>query len=540
MTEQVNTPQAVSVTRGQPFSTERREVVLELRQIVKKFPNVLANDHIDLKIYAGEVHALLGENGAGKSTLMKVVYGLYRRDGGQIFVREHLADIRRPQDAMAVGIGMVHQHFMLIPNFSIIENIVLGLRSNRYPLLGLREAARTLQTLADDFGLRAPLTLKVNKLTVGQQQKVEIIKALYRGARILILDEPTAVLLPQETEELFRLIETLRTGGVAIVFISHKLNEVLRISDRVTVMRRGRVVRTLDTFDSNPSELAEAMVGKAVELSISKQACQAGEACLEIEDAHAQDEAGTLKLNGLHLVLRTGEIHGLAGVDGNGQQTLVEALMGLRMLEKGRILFGGKDITSSTMAERMKAGLKHIPENRHTEGLVLGLSVTDNLLLDSFDNAPYSKNGWRQFKSMNKHAETLTRAFDIRTPNPSVEVRKLSGGNQQKVILARSLWSNPTVLIAMQPTRGLDVGAASFIHNQIVKARDRGCAVLIVSSELDEILALSDVISVIYEGHIVETCCAEETNLNRIGFLMAGGKPADAPGGPADPLRSFT
>ena len=523
-----------------PFTTAGREKVLELRQIVKKFPGVLANDHVDLQIYAGEVHALLGENGAGKSTLMKVVYGLYHRDAGDILVRGQAFDIRTPHAAMALGIGMVHQHFMLIPNISIIENIILGQRSRRYPLLQLAEAERQVQGLAADFGLAARLDTKVGKLTVGQQQKVEIIKALYRGARILILDEPTAVLLPQETEELFKLVNKLRAGGVTIIFISHKLNEVMAISDRVTVMRRGRVVRTLDTLATNPAELAEAMVGQAVELSVVKQPHQAGAARLTLEAASARDDLGTRKLNGLQLALRAGEIHGLAGVDGNGQQTLVEALMGLRELDQGRLLFDGQDITAWPTAARIRAGVEHIPENRHTEGLVLGLSVTDNLLLDVFAETPYAKNGWRQFNAMRERAAALTQDFDIRPPNPAVEVRKLSGGNQQKVILARSLWRQPTVLIAMQPTRGLDVGAAAFIHKRIVAARDRGCAVLIVSSELDEIMALSDVVSVIYEGQIVETRPTLETNLNRIGFLMAGGRLEDAPTGRTDSIQLFT
>ncbi len=526
--------------RNQMFSAEGREVVLELRQIVKKFPGVVANDQVDLVIYAGEVHALLGENGAGKSTLMKVVYGLYQKDEGEILVRNQLAHIHTPQDAMALGVGMVHQHFMLIPNFSIIENIVLGSKSDRHPLLNLSQAIRQVQVFADDFGLNAPLMTKVGELTVGQQQKVEIIKALYRRARILILDEPTAVLLPQETEELFKLVQKLREDGVTIVLISHKLNEVLKISDRVTVMRRGQVVKTINAYQATPTELAESMVGQAVELSIVKEQCRPGEASLEIEGAYARDELDTMKLNGLQLALKAGEIHGLAGVDGNGQQALVEIIMGLRALEKGRILFCGQDITNTGTAERILGGMEHIPENRHTEGLVLGMSVTDNLLLDTFESSPYAKHGLRQFKIMNKHAQALTQKYDIRAPSPNVEARKLSGGNQQKVILARALWRNPTVLIAMQPTRGLDVGAASFIHKQIVEARDRGCAILIISSELDEIVALSDVVSVIYEGHIAETCPAAETNLNRIGFLMAGGKPEKAPVGPAEVIPFLT
>ncbi len=526
--------------QAKPSSVQGPEVILELRGIVKKFPGVVANDHVDLQVYAGEVHALLGENGAGKSTLMKVVYGLYQKDGGEIFVKNQPASIHVPQDAMALGIGMVHQHFMLVSTFSVIENIVLGLKSKRYPLLDLKEAMQRVKTLADDFGLNVPLTTKVGELTVGQQQKVEIIKALFRGARILILDEPTAVLIPQEIEELFKLIEKLREDGVTILFISHKLKEVMKASDRVTVMRRGVVVKTINTSQTTTAELAELMVGQSVDLSIAKEECQCGEVHMQIEDVFAKDEMGVMKLNGLNLSLRAGEIHGLAGVDGNGQQTLVQAMMGLCETEKGRILFCGKDITKMGVAERILAGVEHIPENRQTEGLVLGMSITDNLLLENFENSPYAKTGWRQFGTMNEHARTLMEKFDIRAPGPNVETKKLSGGNQQKVILARALWRDPMVLIAMQPTRGLDVGAASFIHRQIIEARGRGCAVLIISSELDEIMALSDVISVIYEGRISETRPAAETNLNRIGFLMAGGKPEDAPTGPAEVITYLT
>ena len=525
---------------AEPYSIEGRPVILELKQIVKKFPGVVANNHVDLKIYAGEVHALLGENGAGKSTLMKVVYGLYQKDEGEIFVRGQQAAIRVPQDAMALGIGMVHQHFMLIPNISVIENIVLGLKSKRYPLLDLDQAIQSVQVLADEFGLNASLKTKVANLTVGQQQKVEIIKALHRGARILILDEPTAVLIPQEIEELFKLIQKLRQDGVTIIFISHKLKEVLSVSDRVTVMRRGALIKTVDTHGATARELAELMVGQAVDLSIVKDKCCPGEVCMEIEGAFARDEFGTMKLNNLNLGLKAGEIHGLAGIDGNGQQTLVQVMMGLAMLDKGRILFHDKDITKTSTAERVLAGVEHIPENRQTEGLVLSMSIADNLLLENFESLPYAKNGFRQFDVMNEHAQKLMEKFDIRAPAPGVEAKKLSGGNQQKVILARSLWKDPTLLIAMQPTRGLDVGAASFIHKQIVEARDRGCAILIISSELDEIMALSDVISVIHDGFIVETRPSLETNLNRIGFLMAGGKPEDAPVGQAEVITFLT
>jgi simple sugar transport system ATP-binding protein len=540
MTENSKVPGQAFGQQKRVFSTEGRDLVIELKHIVKKFPGVVANDHVDLKIYSGEVHALLGENGAGKSTLMKVVYGLYQKDEGQVLVNQKPVQIHIPQDAMALGIGMVHQHFMLIPTFSVIENIVLGLKSGQYPLLNLPDAMKRVQVLADDFGLNVPLTVKVGKLTVGQQQKVEIIKALYRGARILILDEPTAVLIPQEIEELFKLIEKLRDDGVTIIFISHKLKEVMKVSDRVTVMRRGQVVNTLDTSRTTTTELAESMVGQSVDLTIVKSVCKPCDVQLRIEGAVARDDLDVTKLNGLNLALKANEIHGLAGVDGNGQQTLVEVIMGLRAMEGGRIQLKGVDITRTKTAERIHAGIAHIPENRHTEGLVLGMNITDNLLLDNFDVPPYGSKGWRQFKLMDEHAAQLMDKFDIRAPGPKVETKKLSGGNQQKVILARSLYGDPVVLIAMQPTRGLDVGAASFIHRQIVEARDNGCAVLIISSELDEIMALSDVISVIYEGRIVETRPASETNLNRIGFLMAGGRPEEAPVGPAEEITFLT
>ena len=516
------------------------EVVLELQGIVKKFPGVIANDHVDLKIYAGEVHALLGENGAGKSTLMKVVYGLYHKDEGQIYDNGKLTDIRSPQDAMALGIGMVHQHFMLVPSFSVIENVVLGLKSDRYPLLDLDRAERRVKVLADEFDLNVSLSTKTGKLTVGQQQKVEIIKAIFRGARILILDEPSAVLIPHEVEELFSLIEKLHKDGVTIIFISHKLKEVMKVSDRVTVMRRGKVIQTLETAQTTTHKLGELMVGQNVEFSISKEGCQAGDEVVRVEDAYARDDLKVLKLNGLNLALKAGQIHGLAGVDGNGQQSLVEAIMGLCPLENGRILLNGKDITHLSTAERIAAGIEHIPENRQTEGLVLDMSINDNLVLESFGGRPFAKNGLRQFSVMERHAQELMQKFDIRAPGPMVEAKKLSGGNQQKVILARMLWHNPPVLIAMQPTRGLDVGAASFIHKQIVEVCRHNAAVLIISSELDEIMALSDVISVIYEGKIVETRPVAQTNLKRIGFLMAGGKPEDAPVGPADVISYLT
>lgn len=514
-------------TANEPF--QQTETLVELRQIIKRFPGVIANDHVDLTIRAGEIHALLGENGAGKSTLVNILYGLYHQDGGEIVVRSQPVRIESPQQAMALGIGMVHQHFMLIPRFSIIENIVLGMKSDRPPLLKLNAAAERVEQLARDFGLEAPLDTKIERLTIGQEQKVEIIKALYRGARILILDEPTAVLIPQEAEELFNLIRQLQAQGVTIVFISHKLKEVLAISDRVTVMRQGRVVKTLITNQTTAAELAELMVGRTVQLKVAKEQAQPGEIQLSLENIYARDDLGARKLSGLSLNLRAGEIHGLAGVDGNGQRTLVEIIMGLRQPERGRLLFQGEEIAKLPTDERIQRGLTHIPEDRHVEGLVLPLTVADNLLLETFEQEPYSRRGWMRSGIIARHAQQLMQRFDIRAPGPKTVVRALSGGNQQKVILARALGHNPKLLIAMQPTRGLDVGAIAYIHSQIVAARDRGCAVLVISSELEEIMALSDVISVIYEGQIAETRPTAETDLIRIGFLMAGGNPADAP-----------
>ncbi|WP_176728946.1 ATP-binding cassette domain-containing protein [Thermogemmatispora onikobensis] len=537
---------------GQPYSTEgarallkgataREEqateetapatagTVLELRQIVKRFPGVVANDHVTLAIRRGEIHALLGENGAGKTTLMNIVYGLYRPDEGQILVEGRRVQIRTPREAMQLGIGMVHQHFMLIPALSILENIVLGTRPERAPLLDLRQAEQRIAQLAQSLGLEASPYERVQNLTLGQQQKVEIMKALYRGARLLILDEPTAVLTPQESEELFALLRRLRAEGVTIIFISHKLKEVMAISDRVTVMRLGRVVRTLETQQATPSELARLMVGRAVALTVAKEEAVAGEVRLRLEEVQARGGNGQAALRGISLELRAGEIHGLAGVDGNGQSELLEVLMGLRRVETGRILFEGRDITLLDTAARLDLALAHIPEDRHRQGLILDLTVAENMVLDVFDHPPYARYGWRRFRAVVARARQLMVAFDVRAPGPLTPMRHLSGGNQQKAVLARALGREPRLLIAMQPTRGLDVGAIAYVHRRIVEARDRGCAVLLISSDLDEILALSDRISVIYEGRILETLPAAAVDLTHLGLLMAGTRPEQVP-----------
>jgi ABC-type uncharacterized transport system ATPase subunit len=397
-----------SEAEGQPMAEGRTEdYVLELHRIVKRFPGVLANDRVSLAVRHGEIHALLGENGAGKTTLMNIVYGLYHPDAGQIRLRGQPVSIDSPRQAMQLGIGMVHQHFMLIPALSILENIVLGMRSRRPPLLDLEQAARQIEPLCRDFSLGVALTEKVEGITVGQQQKVEIIKALYRGARILILDEPTAVLTPQETEELFRLLRRLRDSGATVIFISHKLKEVLEISDRVTVMRTGRVVKTLDAGQASAVELAELMVGRAITLQVEKGPAPAGAVQLQLSDVYASRANGQPALRDLSLELRAGEIHGLAGVDGNGQGELAEVIMGLRRMQRGRILFLQRDISALDTEQRIKLGLAHIPEDRHTQGLILDMTIAENIVLDAFDREPYARRGWLRFDAIMQRAHEL-------------------------------------------------------------------------------------------------------------------------------------
>jgi ABC-type uncharacterized transport system ATPase subunit/ABC-type uncharacterized transport system permease subunit len=515
----------------------RPEYALELRGLVKRFPGVVANDHVTLGIRRGEIHALLGENGAGKTTLMNVVYGLYQPDEGQIFVQGRRVRMRTPREAMLQGIGMVHQHFMLIPALSVLENIILGTRTRRAPLLDLKEALPRIEELCHSLALEAPLSEPVQNLTLSQQQKVEIVKALYRGARLLILDEPTAVLTPNETEELFRLLRKLREDGVTLIFISHKLREVLEISDRITVMRLGRLVQTLEKQEATPARLAELMVGRAVALQLLKEEAEPGAVCLELQHVHARGSDGQAALRGLSLDLRAGEIHGLAGVDGNGQSELLEVIMGLRRVESGRVLLQGRDITALDTRGRLDLALAHIPEDRQRQGLILDLTVAENMVLEVFDRPPYARYGWRRFGAVLERARLLMEAFDVRAPSPQTPMRNLSGGNQQKTLLARALGREPVLLIAMQPTRGLDVGAIAYVHRRILEARDRGCAVLLISSDLDEVLALSDRISAIYEGRIVETMPAAAVDLTRLGLLMAGAPPEQLPPPPQVPVQ---
>ena len=503
-------------------------VVLELRGITKRFPGIVANDGVDFDLRQGEVHALLGENGAGKSTLMNVVYGLYRPDEGAIEINGKPVEIGSTRAAIENGVGMVHQHFMLIPVMTVAENIVLATEPVQgVVLLDYATAEKRVHEISTRFGLAVDPRAKVEDITVGQQQRVEILKALYRGADILVLDEPTAVLTPQEAQELFTILRSLTDQGKSIIFISHKLNEVLEIADRVTVLRRGKKVETLPTEGATEQKLARLMVGREVLLRVEKGASTVGEPLLEIEDLHVVDERGLDKVKGLSVTVCSGEIVGVAGVDGNGQTELIDAITGLLTPSGGRIVVGGEDVTGDGPKDSLDAGLGHIPEDRQRRGLVLDFSLAENLALHDYDSPPESRFGWLFPKRMVERAAKLLGEFDVRGGGPQTRAAGLSGGNQQKVILAREIDRNPKVLIAAQPTRGLDVGAIEFVHRRLVEERNEGRGVLLVSLELEEILSLSDRIVVMYEGEIVGEFDAGVTE-EELGVAMTGGGRAEA------------
>ena len=469
--------------------------VLELHGITKQFPGVLANDHIDLDLRQGEVHALLGENGAGKSTLMNILYGLYKPDEGEIRLRGKAVTFSSAKDAISKGIGMVHQHFMLIPVMTVAENIVLGDEPTEVAIgLDYSAARKRVRDLADSFGFHIDPDARVENITVGQQQRVEILKALYRKADILILDEPTAVLTPQEATELFAILKSLQAeADMSIVFISHKLNEVLHIADRISVLRRGKMIGTVPKEGATEQGLAKMMVGREVLLRVEKPPSKVGETLLEVEDLHVSDDREIEKVRGVSLQVKAGEILGLAGVDGNGQTELIEALTGLRSPSSGTIAVAGNAVSSTGHARTMlEAGIGHIPEDRQRRGLVLEFSLAENIALHDFRYPPDSQHGWLFPRRLIERARRLIKDFDVRGGGPQTRAGALSGGNQQKVVVAREVSRNPRVLIAAQPTRGLDVGAIEFVHRQLVGERDSGRAVLLVSLELDEILSLSD------------------------------------------------
>jgi ABC-type uncharacterized transport system ATPase subunit len=499
--------------------------LLELKGITKAFPGVIANDRVDFELRNGEVHALLGENGAGKSTLMNILYGLYHPDEGELRLNGSPLRISSPREAIDVGIGMVHQHFMLIPVMTVAENIVLAAEPKKGPFLDEQAAEARVRELSQRFGLAVRPDARIDSIGVGMQQRAEILKALYRGAEILILDEPTAVLTPQEAKELFEIIRSLQADGKSIIFISHKLNEVLEIADRITVLRLGKNVDTVPSAGATVEGLAKLMVGREVVLRVEKPPAQPGEPLLIAEDIVVLDDRGLEACRGVSFELKAGEILGIAGVDGNGQTELIDALTGLRRPSGGRIIAAGTEITGASARDVLDLGVGHIPEDRQVRGLVLDFTLAENLALHDFRREPESKWGWLYPRRLIERAGRLLKEFDVRGGGPKTLASALSGGNQQKVVIAREVSRDPRILVAAQPTRGLDVGAIEFVHRRLVEERDEGRGILLVSFELEEILSLSDRIIVLYEGRIVgeypPTVSEEE-----LGIAMTGARRA--------------
>jgi len=495
-----------------------------MRGVTKRFPGVVANDGVDFDLRQGEVHALLGENGAGKSTLMNILYGLYRPDEGEILVRGKTVSFGSAKDAIDRGIGMVHQHFMLIPVMTVAENIVLEIEPTKAGvLLDYDVAIERVRDISKRFGLAVDPTARVENISVGQQQRVEILKALYRGAEILILDEPTAVLTPQEAGELFEIIKSLQADGTSIIFISHKLNEVLEIADRITVLRRGKGIDSVPREGATEEGLARMMVGREVLLRVEKKPADPGDTLLEVRDLHVNDERGLPAVRDVSFAVRAGEIVGIAGVEGNGQSELIEAITGLRAAESGEIAVAGNVIGRSSARRMLDAGVGHIPEDRQRRGLVLEFSIAENIALHDYCYPPDSRFGWLFPGRLVQRARELIREFDVRGGGPNTRSGALSGGNQQKVVAAREIARDPKVLVAAQPTRGLDVGAIEYLHRRLIEERDEGRAILLVSLELDEVISLSDRILVMYEGRVVGEHTPDVTE-EEIGLEMLGGR----------------
>lgn len=490
--------------------------VVEMRQITKQFGDVIASDKVDFQLKKGEIHALLGENGAGKTTLMRILFGLYQEDSGEVIVDGQHVRIASPKDAIGLGIGMVTQHFALVPPFSVAENVVMGYRESLS--LDMKALEAEVAASAQQFGIEIDPAAIVRHLSVGQKQRVEILKALFRHARVLILDEPTAVLVPQEVEALFDILHNLRDQGISVIFISHKLNEVMEISDRVTVLRDGAAISTIDTSSTNPTELARMMVGRET-FGVTREGERvADNPVLKVENLCADDDRGLQALTDVSLVVNAGEILGIAGVGGNGQKELAEALCGLRQPTRGSIQVNARDMSGATPSEMTAAGVGRIPEDRHA-GVVGELSVADNMVMEHLGR--FTARGVLDKKSIRKYADELIEQFQIKA-KPVDKARTLSGGNLQKVLLARVLANHPDVIVAPQPTRGLDVGATEYVHNQLLEQRERGAAVLLISEDLDEIRALSDRIAVMYEGEVVGVLPVQEADIERLGLMMSG------------------
>ncbi|MCD6123384.1 MAG: ABC transporter ATP-binding protein [Spirochaetales bacterium] len=499
-------------------------LVVRMENIVKEFPGILANNHINLEIEKGEIHCLLGENGAGKSTLMNILYGLYSYDEGRIFIKGKEVTLRGPIDAIENGIGMVHQDFMLIPVFTVLENLILGSEIVKGLSLDVEKAKLEILELSEKYKLNIDPDARVENITVGMQQRIEILKLLYRGADIMIFDEPTSILTPQEVDELYKIMNFLKEHGKTLIFITHKLNEVMEISDRVTVLRDGRVVDTINTASTNPKDLAKMMVGRDVLFSVEKPLVKIGKKILKIENLYAKNNRGLPALQGISFELREGEVLGIAGIDGNGQTELVEVLTGLRKADRGRIILDGKDLANKSPAEFLKEGIAHIPENRLVRGLISDFPIYENLLLGFQDSKPFAHGITIDFKRVKSWALELINKYDIRTHDITVDAGTLSGGNQQKLVIAREFERKMKLLVASQPTRGLDVGATEFVHKQIMKVKKAGKAVLLISLELSEIMGLSDRILVIYEGEIRAEFEGRNAKEAEIGLVMAGGQ----------------
>ncbi|WP_214881496.1 MULTISPECIES: ABC transporter ATP-binding protein [unclassified Exiguobacterium] len=504
------------------------EYVIEMLNIRKEFGTFVANDNITLQLRKGEIHALLGENGAGKSTLMNVLFGLYQPEGGEIRVHGKKVDIENPNIANDLGIGMVHQHFMLVEKFTVTENIILGLEPKSGVTIDRASARQKVMDISEQYGLKIDPDAKIEDISVGMQQRVEILKTLYRGADILIFDEPTAVLTPQEIQELIQIMKRLIAEGKSIILITHKLKEIMQVADRCTVIRRGRYIGTVEVDETvNEDSLAEMMVGREVNFAAEYSKAEPQQVVLDVQGLVVKDSRGLKVVEGLDLQIRAGEVLGIAGIDGNGQTELIEAITGLKKPESGKVQLNGKDVTGQTPRKMTESGIGHIPQDRHKHGLVLDYSIRDNMVLQTYYKEPFSKRGLMNYKAVAEKAKTLIEKFDVRTPSIDVPARALSGGNQQKAIIAREVDRSPDLLIAAQPTRGLDVGAIEFIHEQLIKEREKGRAVLLISFELDEILHVSDRIAVLYEGKIVGIRDPKETTEQELGFLMAGGQRGD-------------